>query len=164
MASFSCGARRGLLPPVEHQQLLEPRQQFAGDLLDLGALVGAELRRRPGEDVEDDQLLLGHVLADVALLLLVQAAGELQQFLEQFLDAPAAGVVALDQRLELLGEVGAGPVQLDQLLQLGADGGLEHLEVGVLVLRFLEALGQRLEVDLRQVQRRRALPRGSSGR
>jgi len=35
------GARRGLLPPVEDEQLLEPGQQVAGDSLDLGALVGA---------------------------------------------------------------------------------------------------------------------------
>ena len=61
------------------------------------------------------------VLADVALLLLVEAVGELEQFLEQLLDVAAAGVVALDQRLELLGEVGAGAVQAHELVQLGAD-------------------------------------------
>jgi hypothetical protein len=47
----------------------------------------------------------------MAFLLVVQAVRELQQLLEQFLDAAAAGVVAFDQRLELLGEVGAGAVQ-----------------------------------------------------
>jgi hypothetical protein len=73
-------------------------------------------------------------------LLVVEAVRQLQQFLEELLDAAAAGVVALDQRLELLGEVGAGAVQLDHPFQLGANRGLEHFEVGVLVLRFLEAL------------------------
>ena len=89
---------------------------------------------------------------------------ELQQFLEQFLDVPAAGVVALDQLLELLREVGAGLVQANQLLQLGADRGLEDFQVGVLVLRLLEALRQRLEVDLGQVHAPAGLPRGSSRR
>ena len=51
-------------------------------------------------------------------------------------------------------EVGARAVQLDHLFQLGANGGLEHFEVGVLVSGFLEALRQRLEIDLRQVERR----------
>ena len=37
-----------------------------------------------------------------------------------------------------------------------ADRGLEHFQVGVLVLRLLETLRQRLEVDLRQVECRRA--------
>ncbi len=31
---------RRLLPPVDHEQQLDPVQQLAGDLLDLGALTG----------------------------------------------------------------------------------------------------------------------------
>ena len=42
-----------------------------GHLLDLGAFVGAQLGSRPGEDVEDDQLFLGQVLADMAFLLII---------------------------------------------------------------------------------------------
>lgn len=47
----------------------------------------------------------------------VEAARQREQFLEHLLDAAADGVVALDQRLELLGEVGARAVEADQLLQ-----------------------------------------------
>jgi hypothetical protein len=55
-------------------------------------------------------------LADVPLLLLAQVAAQLHQLLEQLLDAPAASVVAVDERLELLGKVGACPVELDELI------------------------------------------------
>ena len=104
---------------------------------------------------------LAEVLAHVALLLLIQAVGELEQLLEQLLDAAAAGVVALDQRLELLREVGAGAVQAHQPVQPGADRSLERLDLGVLVLRRLEALRQSLEIDLGEVDGRRPEPRST---
>src|SRR3546814_4262340 len=44
----------------------------------------------------------------------LQAVGQLQQLLEQLLDVAAADVVALDQRLELLGKIGARAVQAYQ--------------------------------------------------
>ncbi len=155
MASFNCERAADFCRQFSTSNPFKPRQQFARDLLHFGAFLARQFRCRPRQDVEDDQFFLAHVLAHMAFLLVVQAVGELHQFREQFLDAAAAGVVAFDQRLELLGEVGAGAVQPDHLFQLGADRGLEHFEVGVLVLRFLEALRQRLEVDLRQVERRR---------
>jgi hypothetical protein len=63
----------------------------------------------------------------VALLLLAQQLAQGQQFIEQFLDASAAGVVILDQLLELFGKIRPGPVELDELLQLRPDGDLEYL-------------------------------------
>src|SRR3546814_1345917 len=80
----------------------------------------------------------------------LQAVGQLQQLLEQLLDVAAADVVALDQRLELLGKIGARAVQAYQPVQSGADRGLQRLQVGGLVLRCLEAPRQGFEVDLRQ--------------
>src|SRR3546814_13570144 len=65
-------------------------------------------------------------IAHVALLLLVQAVGQLQQLLEQLLDVAAADVVALDQRLELLGTIGARAVQAYPRGQSGADRGLQR--------------------------------------
>ena len=111
MASLDLGAGGRLLPPVQDKQLLEPLQKDAGDLLHLGALLSGQLRRRAGQDVEDDQLFFGHVLANVPFLLLGQVVAQLHQFLEQLLDAPAACVIARDQLLESLSEVGAGPVE-----------------------------------------------------
>ena len=72
-----------------------------------------------------------------------------EQFLEQLFYVPAAGVVAFDQRLELLREVRAGAIQPNQHFELDANRGFKRLDVGVLVRRFLEALGEGLEVDLR---------------
>jgi hypothetical protein len=63
MAQLERRASRGLLPAVADQQLL-----------DLDAFLGAQLECGPRENVEDDQFLLGHVFADVALLLLAQVA------------------------------------------------------------------------------------------
>lgn len=53
------------------------------------------------------KLLLAHVFPHMPFLLFVQAIGELQQLLEQFLDAAATGIVTFDQRLEFFGEVGS---------------------------------------------------------
>lgn len=109
-------ASGGLLPPVQNEQLLEPIQKFAGDFLNLGALVGAQLWRGAREDVEDDQFLLGHIFANMTLLLLGEVAAQFQQFLKQFFDVPAAGVVTLDQFFKLLGELGVGIVWAIQSL------------------------------------------------
>jgi hypothetical protein len=49
------------------------------------------------EDVEDDQLFLAYVFANVALLFLGWVAAQLHQFLEQFPDALAARVIAYPQ-------------------------------------------------------------------
>jgi len=49
------GASRGLLPPVEDAQLLEPVQEVAGDSLDLGTLGFAQLGHGAREDVQDDR-------------------------------------------------------------------------------------------------------------
>ena len=91
------------------------------------------------------------------MLFLAQVSRQLQQFLEQFLDVPAAGVVALNQFLEFLGEVGAGLVQANQLFELGTDGSFEDFEVSVLVFGFLELRGERAEINLRQVHHRGGL-------
>ena len=74
---FELRASRGLLPPVQDKQLLEPGQEYPGGLLYLAALRCAQLRRRAREDIEDDQFFLAHVLADVALLFLGQVAAQL---------------------------------------------------------------------------------------
>jgi hypothetical protein len=62
----------------------------------------------------------------VTLLFLGEVTAQLEQFLEEFLDVPAAGVVALNQLLKLLGEVGASLVETDQALEHGPDGGFEN--------------------------------------
>ena len=54
---------------------------------------------------------------NMALLLIVQAQKELQHLLEQLLNASATGVVALDQRLELPGEVGQCTVKADRQIE-----------------------------------------------
>jgi hypothetical protein len=45
-----------------------------------------------------------------------EVAAQLQQFLKQFFDVPAAGVVALDQFFKHLGELGVGIVWAIQSL------------------------------------------------
>src|SRR6266566_5749743 len=42
---------RGFLPPVQDEQLLEPLQKVAGDPLQLGALLGAQVRRGACQDI-----------------------------------------------------------------------------------------------------------------
>jgi hypothetical protein len=49
----------------------------------------AEFRGRAGEDVEDDEFLFAQVFADVAFLFFVQAAAEVQEFLEDPFDVAA---------------------------------------------------------------------------
>ncbi len=107
-------------------------------------------------DVEDRELFFGQIFADVALLLRVEAVRELQQFLEELLDVAAAVVVTLDQCLELLREVSARAVQAHELRKPRGDGRLERFQFGVLVLRLLEAFRERLEIDLREIDGRRA--------
>jgi len=54
---------------------------MAGHFLDFGPLLGVQRRGWAGQNVENDQLFFGHVLPDVALLLVVQVAAEAQQLL-----------------------------------------------------------------------------------
>ncbi len=111
MASFTCARAVRLLSPVQHQQLLEPLQEFPRDLLDLVAFLRTQLGRRTRQDVEDHQLFFGQMFPHMALLLVVQGAAEGEQFVEQVLDVPAAGVVGLDQLFKLRQEVGARLVE-----------------------------------------------------
>ena len=79
-----------LVPPGQHQQLgLQLRQQVLADLLDRLRLLGVELRAGPGEDVEDRQLFLADMLAQVALLLLVEVLRQRDQLAEELLDVQA---------------------------------------------------------------------------
>ena len=89
-------------------------EQHPHDFLDFVAFLGAQLWRGAREDVENDQFFLGHIFAGVALLFLVQGAAQFQQLLKQFFNVPAAGIVGLDQLLELLGEISARLIQADQ--------------------------------------------------
>ena len=69
----------------------------------------------------------------MALLFVAEAEAELQEIVEDLLNIAAAVVVAVDQLLELGGEVGAGWIELDEVRQLSADRGFERLNVCVLV-------------------------------
>ena len=114
--------------------MLQPRKQVFGDPLHLVAFGGGQLRCGPREDVEDHQLFFAEVFANVAFLFLVEAVRQLEQLLEDLLDVAAAVVVALDQRFELLGEVGSRAVETQELFQLGFNDRLQCFQVSVLVL------------------------------
>ena len=101
MASFTCARACAFCRQFRTSAARTRSQQLARDLLDLVALLRRQLRSWPRQEVEDRQLLLGQVLADVPLLLLRQRPAQGEQFLEQLVDVPAAGVVGLDQLLEL---------------------------------------------------------------
>lgn len=95
------GAALGGLSPVEAEGLFDSLQKLARDFLDFFALFFAQVGTGTGEKIEEGQLRVGEVFADVALLFFVQAAAEGNQILEELLDGPAAGVVGLDQLFEL---------------------------------------------------------------
>ena len=78
---------------------------------------------------------------------------------KELFDLHRAGVVRLDERLELLAEVDPGLVGGDEPVELGADRCLEALDVEVLGLRGLELRREPLEVDARQVDRGWPVPR-----
>jgi len=110
------GTRGRLLAPIWYEQRLEPIEHGAGDLFDLGSLLGDQLGRGAGQDVEADELFLGQVFADMPFLLLGEAPGDLEELFQEFLDAPAAGVVAVDQgslRLRVRKPGGRLPVGAD---------------------------------------------------
>jgi hypothetical protein len=88
----------------------------------------------------------------VALLFLIQVVARFEQFLEQLLDVPTAGVLARDQLLKLLGEIRPRLVQPDEPFEHGTNRRLENFQVGVLVLGFLEPAAQHGEINLRQVR------------
>ena len=67
MANLSSAPAR-FLPPIDHEHFFQVRQKFPSDFLHLGPFV------------------VGHVLADVALLLLSQRMREGDQLLEDFFD------------------------------------------------------------------------------
>jgi hypothetical protein len=99
----------------------------------------------PGEQVEHHEFFLCEVLADVALLLVGESPGQLQQVSEELLDLHRAGVVRLDQRLELHAEVDPCLVGGDEPVELRADRSLEPLDVEVLRLGSLELGSQPLK-------------------
>jgi hypothetical protein len=99
-----------------------------------------KLRRRPREDVEDNQFFFAEILAHMALRSSSRLSRELDQFLEQLLDAAAAmRCSSRSDRLKLLGEIGAQCGSVATIFSsCAAHGRLQRLELGVLVLRLLE--------------------------
>ncbi len=79
---FELRAGGGFLPPIEDEQLFESCQELPRYLSNFGAFFRGQVRCRASEDVEDDQLLLRHIFADVALLLVGQNAAQCDQFVE----------------------------------------------------------------------------------
>lgn len=83
--------------------------------------MGGQLGCRPRENVEDDRFLLGHVFAHMPPAPHSDCWGASPVPLQLF-DVAAVGAVALDQCLELLGEISARTIDPDYPFQLGADG------------------------------------------
>jgi len=74
-----------------------------------------------------------------------------QQFLEYLLDIAATRVIALDELLELRQIVGTGRIESHHVLKLCTHRSLQPLDVCIAGLLFLEALAQRLKVDLGKI-------------
>ena len=89
----------------------------------------------------------------MALLLLRQAYAQVEKLQEQLRYPSAACIVTLNERFELLGEVGSRPVELYEPLQLGANCRLERLNVGIFVARLMETACERREIDFGEIQR-----------
>ena len=100
---YRAGAAEVIVPDIYHS---EAGAEFTDGLL--VRLTKSQERRTSIRAVCATLRKPGHVLPDVALLLLAQTATQCQQFLEQFLDVSAVSAVALDQLLEPLREIGAG--------------------------------------------------------
>src|SRR5436305_848664 len=79
-----------------------------------------------------------------------QRLRELDEPLEELLDVGAAGVVLVDERLELLDVVDALLVQLDHLLQLRPELTFQLFRLDVFVA-VLEDRAQCVEVDVAEV-------------
>jgi hypothetical protein len=95
------------------------------DLLHFLPFLRAEIRSRAGQEIENRQLFLGELLAHMTSLLLGERLAEGEELFEQVLDVPAAGVISLDQVLELREVIGTRAVDSNQLAELRADRGLE---------------------------------------
>ena len=72
------GAGLGGFLPVEGEDAGEFGEELAGDFFDFVALVGGEVGAGAREEVEDDELFFGELLAGVASLFVGEGAGEFQ--------------------------------------------------------------------------------------
>ena len=139
----------GLAPPVEHELVVEVFEQALGARLHDRPLLVGQFGLGLGEQVEDRQLLFGDALDDGALFLGGEVAGELDEAAEVLVDVEAAGVVVGDQCLDAFDEVDSGRV--DRCGGLGPHLQERGEAFGLGSLLVAELLGERVEVDLRQV-------------
>ena len=146
------GACLGAFSPVEDEEGFDTEEEMLGDFFDFVAFGGGKFGGRAGKDVEDDELLLGEVFADMALVFVVKGVGEVEEVLEELFDVEAAVVVVFDKLFEFVFEVGSGPVDLHHDFEARADGSFEGFELGVFVFGFLKAFGEFLEIDGGEVE------------
>ena len=59
------GACLGAFSPVEDEEGFDTEEEMLGDFFDFVAFGGGKFGGRAGKDVEDDELLLGEVFADM---------------------------------------------------------------------------------------------------
>ena len=90
-----------------HAQVLQLLQELSRHLLDFGLLGLGQLRLRPGEEVEDRQLLLRKPLTGRPALLLIHLRDQLLQRLGECLRVQGAEVIGFNQLLQLFDQVDA---------------------------------------------------------